>query len=187
MLPRSKIGGGAYCFCPVCLVCHSVILCETLTVLITFVQWVLELWYLHEYSLWEDLSLGTIFFTLRPWPWSLTHFFFIKLNLAYKFWTVSARVLIFHMSIPYDKTFLWFHYFSINIRNFVLQMSIFCDIVDCPRDLDHKHILFSFFFRFAVITACNHLITCIWIIISRYIDCIRICMGLYTLRPIVLL
>ena len=27
--------------------------------------------------------------------------------LAYNFWTVSARALIFHMSIPCDKTFPW--------------------------------------------------------------------------------
>ena len=27
-------------------------------------------------------------------------------NLANNFWTVSARALIFHMSIPCDKTFL---------------------------------------------------------------------------------
>ena len=32
----------AYCVCPVC---HSVLLSETLTLLITFEQWVLELWY----------------------------------------------------------------------------------------------------------------------------------------------
>ena len=41
MPPRMKIGG-AYCFCSVC---HSVLLSETLTLLITFEQWVLELWY----------------------------------------------------------------------------------------------------------------------------------------------
>ena len=28
-------------------------------------------------------------------------------NLAYDFWTVSARALIFHMNIPRDKTFPW--------------------------------------------------------------------------------
>ena len=33
--PRSKIGGGGYCFGPVC---HSVLLSETLTLLITFEQ-----------------------------------------------------------------------------------------------------------------------------------------------------
>ena len=48
---------GAYCFCPVC---HSVLLSETLTLLITFEQC-----------------------------------------------RVSARALIFHMSIPCDKTFPW--------------------------------------------------------------------------------
>ena len=41
---------GAYCFCPVChsvilSFCNSVLLSETLTLLITFEQWVLELWY----------------------------------------------------------------------------------------------------------------------------------------------
>ena len=30
-----------------------------------------------------------------------------KFNLASNFWTVSARTLIFHMSIPCDKTFPW--------------------------------------------------------------------------------
>ena len=48
MPPRSKIISGAYCFCPVC---HAVILSETLTLLITFEQWVLKLLYSHEYSL----------------------------------------------------------------------------------------------------------------------------------------
>ena len=28
-------------------------------------------------------------------------------SLAYNFWTVSARALIFHMSFPFDKTFPW--------------------------------------------------------------------------------
>ena len=40
-----------------------------------------------------------LFFTLWPWPWSLTHFL-KNFNLANNFWTVSARALIFHMSIP---------------------------------------------------------------------------------------
>ena len=53
---------GAYCFCPVC---HSVILSKTLTLLITFEQWVLELWYftwvsshIYHYFLPCDLDLG---------------------------------------------------------------------------------------------------------------------------------
>ena len=32
-------------------------------------------------------------------------------NLAYNFWTAYARALIFHMSIPCDKTFQWYYYF----------------------------------------------------------------------------
>ena len=32
---------------------------------------------------------------------------FKNFNLAYNFWTVSARALIFHMIIPCDKTFQW--------------------------------------------------------------------------------
>ena len=47
-----------------------------------------------------------LFFTLLPWPWSLTHFF-ENFNLADNFWTVSARSLIFHTSISCDKTFPW--------------------------------------------------------------------------------
>ena len=50
-----------------------------------------------------------------------------NLNLANNFWTVSARALIFHTSIPCDKTSQWFHYFKINIRAFKLHMSISCD------------------------------------------------------------
>ena len=32
-------------------------------------------------------------------------------NLANNFWTVCARALIFHMNIPCDNTFPWYHYF----------------------------------------------------------------------------
>ena len=32
-------------------------------------------------------------------------------NLANNFWKVSARALIFHMSIPCDKTFPWVPWF----------------------------------------------------------------------------
>jgi hypothetical protein len=28
-------------------------------------------------------------------------------NLGYNFWMVGTRTLIFHMSVPYDMTFLW--------------------------------------------------------------------------------
>ena len=57
----------AYCFCPVC---HSVLLSETVSLLITFVQWVLQPWYFtwaflvirpfcgYHYFLHCDLDLG---------------------------------------------------------------------------------------------------------------------------------
>ena len=95
---------GAYCFCPVC---HSVLLSETLTLLITFEQWVFMSISRDKTFLWVPL-----FLTLWPWPWSLTHFF-ENFKLANNFWTVSARALIFHMSIPCDKTFPWFHWFIV--------------------------------------------------------------------------
>ena len=74
---------GAYYFCPVC---HFL---WNLNLLITFEQWELELWYFkwiftvikpfHGYLYWScDLELGV-------WP------IFENFNLAYNFWTVSAR------------------------------------------------------------------------------------------------
>ena len=89
---------GAYCFCPVC---HSVIL--TLTLLITFEQQVLELWYFTWVFLvirrWYHNFL-TCDLDLRVWP------IFKKFNLANNFWIVSARALIFYMNIPCDEIFL---------------------------------------------------------------------------------
>ena len=99
MPPRSKIGWHI-------VFVLSVILSETLTLLITVEQWVLELWY-----------FTWVFLVMRLFRWC--HYFlpfnldfgvwpiFWKLYLAYNCWTVSARALIFHMSIPCDETFLW--------------------------------------------------------------------------------
>ena len=80
MPPRSKIGGHIVFVLSVILpsFCHSVLLSETLTLLITFEQWVLELWYFtwifsvirsfrrYHYFLPCDLDLGV-------WPifWKL--------------------------------------------------------------------------------------------------------------------
>ena len=107
---------GAYRFCPVC---HSVILsfCPPL--------WNFNLannfWTVSARALifhmsipcdknngthWKILSVGTIIFD----PVTLTlEFdpFFENFNLANNFWKLSARALIFHMSIPCDKTFPW--------------------------------------------------------------------------------
>ena len=76
------------------LFCHSVLLYETSTLLITSEQWVLDLWY-----------FTGVFFVTRPLrgyndfsPCNLDPFK-KKINLANVFWKVSVRALIFHMSI----------------------------------------------------------------------------------------
>ena len=45
-----------------------------------------------------------LFFTLWPWPWSLTHF--LKTLTYLIIWTASATAFILHMSISCDKIFL---------------------------------------------------------------------------------
>ena len=80
----------------------------------------------HEYFLWSDISMGTIIFVLVTFTLEFDPFF-ENLNLADNFRKVSARSLIFHISIHCDKTFPWFHYFLINIKAFILRMSISCD------------------------------------------------------------
>ena len=84
---------------------------KMLTLLIIFEQWVLELWYFtwvflvirpfHGYHYFLPCDLD-----LEVWP------FFEHFNLANYIWTVSARALIFYMSIPCDKTFPWVPLFS---------------------------------------------------------------------------
>ena len=76
--------------------CHSVLLSETLTLLITFEQWVLELWYFTGIFLVIRPFRGYHYFwpcdlDLEAWP------IFWKLNFVNNFWTVSARALIFHL------------------------------------------------------------------------------------------
>ena len=71
MPPRSKIGGHiVFVLSVILLFRHSVLFSETLTLQITFEQWVLELWYFT----WIFPVIGPLFFALWPWPWSLTHF-----------------------------------------------------------------------------------------------------------------
>ena len=95
---------------------------KTLTLLKTFEQWVLELWYFTWVSVVIRPFCGSIIFDLV----TLTLEFdllFKNLDLANNFWIVSARALIFHMSIPYDKTFAWFplfHYLVTLTREFDL-------------------------------------------------------------------
>ena len=125
---------------------HAVLLSETLTLLITFEQWVLELWYFtwifpvirpfHGYHFFFHPLTFTLEFDpfFEQWMLELWYFTWIfpvvrlfrgyyyflpcdldhgvwhifeNFNLSYNFLTVSVRVLIFHMSIPCDKTFPW--------------------------------------------------------------------------------
>ena len=105
LCPRDRRSGGISCFFVLSVILSS---SETLTLLITFEQWVLEFWYFT----WEFLVIRSfrgyhfvlpcdLDFNLRVWP------IFWKLYLAYNFWTVSARALVYYMSILCDKTFQW--------------------------------------------------------------------------------
>ena len=64
-------------------------------------------WFFPEFHVkTSDNSLGTIIF----YPVTLTSEFdpFLEnFNLANNFWTVSAKALIFHISISCDKAFRW--------------------------------------------------------------------------------
>ena len=87
-------------------------LLKTLTLLITFEQWVLEL----KYFTWVFLMTTHFrvyqhFLPYNPdlgvWPTFWKHY------LVNKFWTVCARVFILHLNIPIDK--IWhLAYFKIN-------------------------------------------------------------------------
>ena len=105
-----KPPSSAHCFCPVC---HSVLLSETLTLLITFEQWVLEIWYftcrlniLWKYFMRQAFPWIPTIFTLWTLPLSLTYFL-KTFGLAKNFWTVSARVYTFHINVSRGKAFPW--------------------------------------------------------------------------------
>ena len=161
---RSKIG--AYCFCPVC---RSVFLSFSPPF------WNFNLannfWTVSDRAFIFHMIIPcdknfpwvSLFFTLLPWPWSLTQIF-ENFNLVNNFWTVNARALIFHMNISCDKTFPWFCHILINIKAFILHIRISCNKIFllvsrylslwswpslnwpsgiCVSQTDHKHILFS--------------------------------------------
>ena len=103
-------GGGGILFLS-CLSFHNfvtVILSETLNLLITFEHWMLEHWYFTKYSLRQDLYVGTTYLNIFD-PLILTlgfglDFFLQNFNLANRFWTVSASALIFHMTVLFLLT-----------------------------------------------------------------------------------
>ena len=74
--------------------CPWDLLSETLTLLITFEQWALELWYF--------TLIFLVIRSFRGYPVTLNlEFdpFFENLHLSNNFWRVSARALIFHLSV----------------------------------------------------------------------------------------
>ena len=102
---------GASIFYPVTWPWRFTSFLKTFTIIISFEQPVLELWYFtwvffvtkpfygYQHLLPCDLDLVTL--TLE------FDLFSKNFNLANNFWTVSARVLLFHLSIFCDKFFLW--------------------------------------------------------------------------------
>ena len=96
---RSKIGGYI-------VFVLFVILSETLTLLITFEQWVphVDLWYFT----WI-FKLARLFRRYQHfWPWTFTFFKNINLLITLKkVKKVSARALIFYMNISWDKALRW--------------------------------------------------------------------------------
>ena len=114
---RDRRSGGVLVFLPVF---HSVLLSETLTLLITFEQWVLELWYFTWIFRDKTFLWVPLFFTLWPWPWSLTHF--LKachkkqwvLELWYFTWIFIYVSTIFFYPWPWSLT----HFFeNFNLAN----------------------------------------------------------------------
>ena len=107
MPSRSKIGG-VYCFCPVC---HSVLISETLILLITFEQWVLELWYFTWVFLMVRPFRGYLFLPLWPWPWSLTYFLknLLTLLITFEQWVLELWYFTWVLSVA--RPFCVYHYF----------------------------------------------------------------------------
>jgi hypothetical protein len=81
-------------------------LIKTLTLAITFEWYTLGFWYFkwvflvtkpyHGYKTFDLVTLTLVFNLLID-----------NFNLDYIVWLVSTRTLIFHMSVSFDKTFLW--------------------------------------------------------------------------------
>ena len=87
----------------------------TLTLLITFEQWVLELWYFTRVFLEIRPFRGYHYFDTLILTLEFDPFLGENFNLANNFWTASAKALRFHMSLPCDKTLFFYKYWSFHI------------------------------------------------------------------------
>ena len=90
LCPRDRRSGGIL-FLSCLPFCHSVLLSETLTLLITFEHWVLELWYFTWIFNETRPSVGNQqFFTLWPWLWSLSFFLkILTLRRTFDLWVLE--------------------------------------------------------------------------------------------------
>ena len=98
--------------------------------LITYEQWDLELWCFT----WVFLVIRSFCEYQYFWLCDLDVEFWLfkkKINIAYNFWTVIVRVLIFHISIPCGKTFLWVPVLTlefVSAKALIFHMSISSNI-----------------------------------------------------------
>ena len=72
---------------------------KTLILLITFEQWMLELWYFS----WIFLVIRSFCWYYTFWPW---HFTFFWIDINHYFEIMNNRAFILHMSISCDNIFL---------------------------------------------------------------------------------
>ena len=111
-MPTSSKSGGhivlsclSFCHSVITPFCHSVLLSETLTFQITFEQLVLEL----RYLTWI-FPCVPLFFTLWPWPWSMTYFLkTLTLLITFEQWVL--RLWYFTWIFPVIRPFYGYHYF----------------------------------------------------------------------------
>ena len=84
---------------------------KTLTLLITFEQWVVELWYFKWiFRVIRPFHGYHYFFTLWRWPWSLTHFL-KTLTLLITFKQGVLQLWYFTWIFPVIRPFRGYHYF----------------------------------------------------------------------------
>ena len=118
LCPRSKIGGILFLSCRS--FCHSFLLSETLTLLITFEQWVLKLWYFkwvffvtrpfHGILCDKNFPWVPLCFTMWLWPWSLTCFLkTLTLLITFEQWVLD--LWYFTWVILVTRSFCGYRYY----------------------------------------------------------------------------